>query len=60
MKLVRLPPSCCRSLIPQQPTKWGPKAGKDFPEGVLENDWINPLSDWSTDPEEVASMITHG
>ena len=26
----------------------------------LENDWINPLSDWSTDPEEVANTITHG
>ncbi len=25
-----------------------------------ENDWINPLSDWSTDPEEVANTITHG
>ena len=24
------------------------------------NDWINPLSDWSTDPEEVANTITHG
>ena len=26
----------------------------------LENDWINPLSDWSADPEEVANTITHG
>jgi hemolysin III len=26
----------------------------------LENDWINPLGDWSTDPEEVANTITHG
>jgi hemolysin III len=26
----------------------------------LENDWVNPLSDWSTDPEEVANTITHG
>ena len=26
----------------------------------LGNDWINPLSDWSTDPEEVANTITHG
>ncbi len=24
------------------------------------NDWINPLSDWPTDPEEVANTITHG
>ena len=26
----------------------------------LENGWTNPLSDWSTDPEEVANTITHG
>jgi hemolysin III len=26
----------------------------------LQKDWINPLSDWSTDPEEVANTITHG
>ncbi len=26
----------------------------------LESDWINPWSDWSTDPEEVANSITHG
>jgi hemolysin III len=26
----------------------------------LENNWINPLSDWTTDPEEVANTITHG
>jgi len=26
----------------------------------LENDWINPLLDWSRDPEEVANTITHG
>ncbi len=25
-----------------------------------ENDWINPLWDWSTDPEEAANTITHG
>ena len=25
-----------------------------------ESDWINPLRDWSTDPEEVANTITHG
>ncbi|NQU24629.1 MAG: hemolysin III family protein [Candidatus Nealsonbacteria bacterium] len=23
-------------------------------------DWINPLSDWSTDPEEAANTLTHG
>ena len=26
----------------------------------LENDWLNPLSDWSTNPEESANTITHG
>ena len=26
----------------------------------LEIDWINPLSRWPTDPEEVANTITHG
>ena len=26
----------------------------------VERDWINPLSDWSTDPEEVANTMTHG
>ena len=25
-----------------------------------ENDWINPLSDWSADSEEAANAITHG
>ena len=25
-----------------------------------DRDWINPLRDWSTDPEEVANTITHG
>ncbi len=24
------------------------------------SDWINPLRDWATDPEEVANTITHG
>jgi hemolysin III len=26
----------------------------------LANNWINPLSDWSTDAEEIANTITHG
>lgn len=25
-----------------------------------ESGWINPVSDWSTDPEEVANTVTHG
>jgi hemolysin III len=26
----------------------------------LENDWINPLTSWSSDPEEAANTLTHG
>ena len=26
----------------------------------LKNNWINPISDWSTDPEEAANTFTHG
>jgi hemolysin III len=25
-----------------------------------QNNWINPLTDWATDPEEVANTLTHG
>ena len=32
----------------------------DYSRTKRANDWINPVSDWSTDPEEVANTITHG